>query len=237
MLLNIDLGELPDEPDELYQLASWANVACGGHAGDDASMARAVALAALHGTRVAAHPSYPDRPRFGRVSMALPPGALAATVAEQCASLRAAAARHDPTRPVTALKPHGALYHDANARPDVAAAVIDGACRGLALTPDTLTVVGPPRGALRDEATRRGATHLREGFADRGLAPDGSLLPRGTPGALVVDPARAAAQALALAASHAFDSLCIHGDSPHALAVARAVRAALDALPAVGTTR
>src|SRR5690242_7817176 len=108
--LNVDLGELPDEPDELYSLATMVNVACGGHAGDEGSMARAVRLAAAAGARLAAHPSYPDRQGFGRTSMAMEPTALTESVRAQLATLDAVA-RAAGTR-IEAVKPHGALYHD-----------------------------------------------------------------------------------------------------------------------------
>jgi 5-oxoprolinase (ATP-hydrolysing) subunit A len=230
MLLNIDLGELPGEPDELYALASVANVACGGHAGDEASMARALGLALARGTLVAAHPSYPDRAGFGRVSMAIDPAALRASVAAQCAALRQIAAASGAQ--ISMLKPHGALYHDAARDEATAQAVVDGALEGLGLPPAELSLVGPPAGALLERARAAGARYLREGFADRGYAPGGGLLPRGTTGALLAEPAAAAAQALALARSGSVDTICVHGDTPGAVPIARAVRLALDGLPA-----
>src|SRR4051812_6840952 len=123
--LNIDLGELPDEPRELYALATVANVACGGHAGDTASMARAGSFCVSKGTRVAAHPSYPDREGFGRRTLDLSPDAIEAAVASQCQALQAIARRMG--YPVTAMKPHGALYHDASRDERIARAVIAGA--------------------------------------------------------------------------------------------------------------
>lgn len=222
--LNIDVGEMPDEPAALVALAERVNVACGGHAGDDATMRRVVARARAAGTAVGAHPSYEDRAGFGRVAIEVPPEILAEQVRAQCGRLLAVA--RDLGVAVTHVKPHGALYHRAAADPVVAEAVLDGA--EAALGP--VAVIGPPGGALRDAAARRGMPYLREGFADRGLLPDGRLVPRGAPGALVHDPAVAAAQAARLAASGAFDTLCVHGDTPGAEAVARAVRAALAGL-------
>ncbi len=215
-LLNIDLGELDDEPVELYSLAQIASVACGGHAGDEASMARAAGLVARQGGLLAAHPSYPDREHFGRRSLPLTPGALGQSVAAQCAALRRAAGA-----PVRLVKAHGALYHDLSRVPGLLGAFLAGVCEGLGLLPGELTVLGPaglPVGPAR---------LLREGFADRGLDPSGALLPRGAPGALLTDPVAAAAQARALASSGLFDTLCVHGDTPGAVAVARAVRQAL----------
>ena len=219
--LNVDLGERDGEPAELYALATAVNVACGGHAGDDASMARAVELAIAAGARLGAHPSYPDRERFGRVALDLEPSALYTTVAAQCASLAAVARAHGAR--VEHVKLHGALYHDASRRADVAAAALDAAVSAL---PDAPIVVGEPDSALARAALARGLRYEREGFADRRYDAAGQLVARGTPGALLA-PHEAATQAAALAATAAFDTLCVHGDSDDALAVARAVRAAL----------
>ncbi len=219
--LNVDVGELPGEPPGLVALAELVNVACGGHAGDEGTMRDVVTRARAAGTRVGAHPSYEDRAGFGRVARDVPPATLAAQVEAQCRRL-AAAARAEGV-PVGHVKPHGALYHRAAADPAVAEAVLDGAVAALG----PVAVMGPPTGALREAAERRGLPYLREGFADRGLLPDGSLVPRGQPGALVHDPAVAAAQARALAASGRFDTLCVHGDTVGAEAILAAVRAAL----------
>jgi UPF0271 protein len=221
--LNMDVGELPDEPAELVIAADMVNVACGGHAGDAGSMARVLERARRAGTRVGAHPSYVDRAGFGRVEQVVDPATLRAQIEAQCGALAACARAFGV--PVVHVKPHGALYHAAAARPEVAEAVVAGAVAALG----PVAVVGPPAGALADAAARRGLVYLREGFADRGLRPDGGLVPRGLPGALLDDPAAAAAQALRLAAAGGVDTVCVHGDGPNALAIARAVRAALDA--------
>jgi 5-oxoprolinase (ATP-hydrolysing) subunit A len=224
------------------------SIACGGHAGDEASMARVVACCAASARtaasaspqasfpRVGAHPSYPDREHFGRRTLAIEPAALAVAVAEQCAALADVARRWN--LPVAFVKPHGALYHDANRDPALAGAVVEGATRALG----RFAMIGPPTGALRDATGRfamiepstgalRDATgtlaYLREGFADRAMRADGTLVPRSEPDALITDPAAAAAQARVLAASGTFDVLCVHGDTPGALAIAHAVRAAL----------
>jgi UPF0271 protein len=219
--LNIDLGELPEEPEELYALATVVNVACGGHAGDEASMARAVERARWAGARVAAHPSYPDRAGFGRTSMAIPPERLRQEIAEQCAALVAVANRAGVS--VSAVKPHGALYHDASRDGVIAAAVLEGAREALG----ALTLVGPPQGELQSAALAQGVTYVREGFADRAYLPDGGLVPRTQAGALLTVPADCAAQALRLAASGRYETLCVHSDTPGAPAIARAVRDAL----------
>ena len=219
--LNVDAGELPDEPDELYGLAHVVNVACGGHAGDDASMARVVAFCKRFGTRVGAHPSYPDREGFGRRATTMTPEALEAAVASQCRALAAHAS-------VAYVKLHGALYHAASGDLGVARAALRGANAALG-APTVVTVIGPAEGATREAARELGLGYAREGFADRGVR-DGALVPRGEPGALIDDPAKAAARARELAAS--VDTICVHGDGPNALAIARAVRRALDALDA-----
>ncbi len=226
--LNIDLGERPDEPDELYALADVANVACGGHAGDDASMAHALAECARRGAAPGAHPSFPDREHFGRRPMALDAATLEREVHAQCTRLAEHAARAGAH--LGFVKPHGALYHVADGDAALATALARGARAAFG---PALVVIGPAGGALARAAADAGLAFLREGFADRGRvrAADGrwTLVARGQPGALIDDPAAAAAQARALVAEGAIDTLCVHGDGPNALAVARAVRAALGA--------
>jgi UPF0271 protein len=221
--LNIDLGELDDEPEVLFALATTVNVACGGHAGDEASMARSVERALRAGARLAAHPSYPDRAGFGRTSMVIATDALATSVAGQCAALRAAAERAGGR--VRALKLHGALYHDAARAPAVAEAVIEAALGALG---EAIAVVGPPPGAMHDAARARALRYEREGFADRAYRDDGTLVPRAEPGSVLEDPALAVEQALRLARAGRVETLCVHGDNPAAVAVARAVRDALE---------
>jgi UPF0271 protein len=221
-LLNVDGGELDDEPLELYALADVIHVACGGHAGDDASMERVTRACAGSGTRVGAHPSYEDREGFGRRAQTVAPDVLAGSIASQCARLLAIAKRADLT--VTSVKPHGALYHAAHADDAIARACVEGAVHALG---SAISIVGPAGGALERAARTAGVGFQREAFADRGARADGTLIPRGEPGALVVDPALAAARARELAARGDVDTLCIHGDTPGAVLIARAVRDAL----------
>jgi len=201
-------------------LARRLHIACGGHAGDAASMTRTIAVAKAHGVEIGAHPSYPDREHFGRHSMAIPSDALRASLEAQCRALASIAAELGIK--VRSAKAHGALYHDTLSDPVRAEALLDAVTTALG---DVAIVTQP--GVLADHAGSRGLVVLREGFADRGMLPDGRLIPRGKPGALIDDPAIAARQARVLAASGAFDTLCVHGDGPNALAVARAVREAL----------
>ncbi|MEO8551145.1 MAG: LamB/YcsF family protein [Kofleriaceae bacterium] len=220
MQLELDAGE--GEPEELWGLVDALAIACGGHAGDDAAMTRAIAGCARLGLTAGAHPSYIDREGFGRRTIEVAPAVLAEQVFAQCEALARIGRDHGVT--IAFAKPHGALYHDAAREPAIADAVMIGVVRALG----AVAIIGPSWGAtkaLRDAAVAHGSRYLREGFADRALRPDGSLVPLGEPGAVLADPAAAVAQARALA--DRVDTLCIHGDSPDALAIARAVRAAL----------
>ncbi|HEX2685351.1 MAG TPA: 5-oxoprolinase subunit PxpA [Kofleriaceae bacterium] len=220
VLMNLDAGEHPDEPEELWALFDVLNIACGGHAGDVASMERVVRWCVASGAAIGAHPSYPDRPGFGRRTLAIESAALAATIAEQCAALAEVARRH--ARAVEYVKPHGALYHDAAAKEAIARGLLGAVTDTLG---DGIVVIGPPAGALHEVARERGLRYASEGFADRRMRPNGSLVPRTEPGALLTDPSEAAAQARALAAQ--VDTICVHADTPGSLAIAGAVHKAL----------
>lgn len=222
ILLNLDGGESPTEPEELYALADLVHIACGGHAGDEASMARVVAACRRFGTRIGAHPSYVDREGFGRRAMTVTPHALADAVASQCAALRRIAEAQGAT--VSSCKPHGALYHAAHADAATARACIEGIGRALGI----VAVVGLAGGELAREAARAGHAYLREAFADRAARPDGTLVPRGEAGAILEDPDAAAARAHALLRDRTADTLCVHSDTNGSVEIARAVRSALD---------
>ncbi|GAA3203051.1 5-oxoprolinase subunit PxpA [Microbacterium terregens] len=236
--LNADLGEtvagVPTADDEaMFAVISSASIACGGHAGDAASLAVAVDRAARFGVAIGAHPSYPDPANFGRIPRAMLPAELTAAVAEQLAALV------DAGGDVRYVKPHGALYHavtaDAAHADAVAAAVADLAAR----LGRPVAVLGLP-GRIERSARAAGLPFVREAFLDRGYRPDGSLVPRGEPGALLHDPDEVAARAVRLVREGVVEalggmlvpaeaaSLCLHGDSPDAVAMARAVRAALE---------
>lgn len=221
--LNIDLGELDDEPDELVGLATIANVACGGHAGDSASMRRVLGLAREHGTALAAHPSYADRDGFGRRAHFQTAHEAARAVALQCRRLEAAA--RELGAPVRRLKLHGALYHDASLDLELARLVV-GAAR--AELPELAAVIGPAGSELERAAGALGLRFEREAFADRGYDERGRLRARGTPGALLEHVDEVLAQATRLARSGDCDTLCLHGDTPGALERARALRARLE---------
>jgi UPF0271 protein len=227
--LNLDAGERDDESPELWSVFDVLAIACGGHTGDHASMTRVVAFCAGHrACSAGAHPSYPDREGFGRRTIAIELAALEASVAEQCTALAAIARDHGIA--VTWVKPHGALYHDAAAHEPIARAVLRGAVAALGTL---VGVIGPPAGRLRDQARVLGLRYAREGFADRRLRPDGTLVPRSEPDALILDPAAAAAQARTLADQ--VDTICVHADTPGALAIARAVREAVGCAVREGT--
>lgn len=223
MFLNLDAGELDTETEALWSLADVLSCACGGHAGDVLSMARVAGFCASHPqVRLGAHPAYMDREHFGRRSVAVEPLMLARQIGAQCGALAGVAGERGLS--IGTVKPHGALYHDAARDPAIAAAVLHGATVALG---DAITIIGPATGALADAATRRGLRYAREGFADRRLRADGSLVPRGEPDALITDPQEAARQAVRLAAQ--VDTICVHADTPNALAIARAVREAIRA--------
>jgi UPF0271 protein len=225
-LLNIDAGEHDDEPDALYAVADVVNIACGGHAGDARSMERVLRACKVHATLAGAHPSFEDREGFGRRELDVGPRELGVGVLRQCRALREIAERVGVE--IRYLKPHGALYHAANRRADLAVALLEGARQGLEGQFAATTLIGPPDGELRRAARALGLRFAREGFADRGMRPDGTLVPRSEPGALLTDPEAARAQARRLIESGGYDTLCVHGDTEGAVAIARAVRGELD---------
>jgi 5-oxoprolinase (ATP-hydrolysing) subunit A len=218
--LNADVGEgLPaDQERELLRAVTSASIACGFHAGDRATMRQTLAVAGELGVRAGAHPSYPDRENFGRVSVPMRPDSLIDCIGEQVSMLQEAALESGMR--IAYLKPHGALYNDAALDEAVARSIATAAA--LLGLPIMLLAGAPTLSRLPGDSPRVFA----EGFVDRGYREDGTLVPRTEAGALIADPAAAAAQAVRVAAS--VDSLCIHSDSPAALRLARAARAALE---------
>ena len=212
--LNADLGEEVTDDDALLAVVSSANVACGYHAGSPAIMRAVCAEAARRGVSVGAQVSYDDRPGFGRVPRDVAYGVLRDQVADQVGTLERIAEAAGTS--VRYVKPHGALYHRVIDDEEQARAVLDGS--------GDLPVLGMP-GRLLTLAAGAGRAVLHEGFPDRGYTPDGRLVPRSETGALVTEKHQIVAQALVLAAT--VDSLCLHGDSPGAVAHALAVRRAL----------
>jgi UPF0271 protein len=221
--LNADLGEGGSQDAALLALVSSANIACGGHAGGGEIMRRCIASALAAGVRIGAHPGYPDRENFGRREMRLPPAQVTALVLSQIREISALVGDK-----LHHVKPHGALYHQANREPALAEALIHAM---LEASP-ALTLYAPPGGALEAAARAAKIPVKREGFADRRYTAEGSLVPRTEPGAVISCVAEAVAQASNLATSGNFDTLCIHGDTPQALAILQALRDAIGEFPA-----
>jgi UPF0271 protein len=227
--LNCDVGEgqgglAAGQDAPLIALVSAVNVACGAHAGDAATIRQTIALARQAGAAVGAHPSYPDRAGFGRLHHEMTPIELEESLAAQIQAVAAAA--RELGCPLRHVKVHGALYNEAATDAELAEVVVRGISRG----PAGLIVVGPPGSCLLEAAEAAGLLTMAEGFADRAYEPDGSLRSRALPGAVHTDPRRAARQAVDLAASGRVQTICIHGDTPGAPAIASAVRAALVAV-------
>ena len=215
--LNADLGEEVTDDAGLLAIVTSANVACGFHAGTRATMQAVCAEAVRRGVALGAQVSYADRASFGRVARDVPADVLREQVAEQVGVLSGIAAAEGGR--VAYLKPHGALYHRVAADEVQADAVLAGS--------GDLPVLGMPGSLLLTLAGERGRGTRLEGFPDRGYDDDGRLLPRDAPGALVADPVAVATRAVELARE--VDSVCVHGDSPGAVATAGAVRRALEA--------
>lgn len=216
--LNADLGEGVTDDEGLIAVVTSANVACGYHAGDRAVMGVVCEQAAEYGVAVGAQVSYLDRDNFGRRHMDVEVDVLTDWVGEQVEVL-AEIARRSGTD-VGYVKPHGALYNRVVEDEEQAAAVLAGSA--------DLPVLGLPGSASLRLARAEGRRVVHEGFPDRGYTDDGRLLPRDQPGALVEEPEAIAENAVRMARSGHLESLCVHGDSPGAVAAARAVRTALE---------
>lgn len=238
--LNADLGEgfgrwtLTDD-EQLLSVVTSANVACGFHAGDAATMRRVCELAAERGVRIGAQVSYHDLAGFGRRAMDVPPAELAAEVAYQIGALEVFA-RAAGTR-VSYVKPHGALYNRVVHDEEQATAVVEG----VRLADAALPVLGLPGSWLLKLAEEAGLAAVTEAFADRAYTDQGTLAPRGHEGAVITDTATVIERSVGLArsgtvVSHSGErilvrarSLCLHGDTPGAVELARRVRAELAA--------
>lgn len=227
--LNADMGEGAGADEALLGVVTSANVACGAHAGDPSLMRRTVRAARAAGVAVGAHPGFPDREHFGRRALSMTPQAIEDSVLYQIAALAGIAAAEGAA--LTHVKPHGALYNMA-AKDQAMADAIAGA---IAVFDPSLVMVGLPASALERAAEKAGLAFAAEGFADRAYEADGSLVARTKPGALITDPAAAAAGALRLARAGHVRTICIHSDTPGAEAIAAAVRRALDEAGAVVT--
>jgi UPF0271 protein len=239
--LSSDVGERPG-PDgltadaALLDIVTSANVACGGHAGDARSMTALCELAVERGVAIGAQVSYLDRDGFGRRRLDVAPRILAEQLREQWGELNAAAAAAGARADY--LRPHGALYNTALVDDEVAAAVLDAA-------PPATPVLCLAGTALAGAARHRGNPVTAEVFADRAITPDGLLVPRERTGAVIADPAAVQQRLVEWAVTGTLtaidgsrvrivaESICIHSDTPGALAAASALRAALEQAGAV----
>lgn len=218
--LNCDLGEGCPHDAELMTLVTSASIACGFHAGDAPTALAALRLAAQHGVRAGAHPAFPDREHFGRIEMDRGPEDVYADCVYQVGALSALARCAGTT--LSHIKPHGALYNQA-CRDDALAGAVVRAAEQFGLP-----ILGLPGSRLAALAEGR-CRFIAEGFADRRYQPDGSLVPRSRPDAFVERTEEAVRQAQWLVRERGVQTLCVHGDNPHALAFVRALRSGLEA--------
>lgn len=233
--LNADLAEgfgvwqLGDDA-AMLDIVTSANLACGFHAGNPVGLARTCAAAAERGVRIGAQVGYFDLAGFGRRRIEVDPAELAADVIYQIGALQALARAAGST--LAYVKPHGALYNTIVSHREQARAVTDAV---YAVDP-TLPVLGLAGSVFFDEADRRGLRTVAEAFADRAYRPDGTLLPRSEPGAVLHDPEQIAQRVLTMVdtgtvmavdgsvVTITVESVCVHGDSPGAVGIAAAVR-------------
>ncbi len=218
--LNADLGEGCGDDAALMGIVTSANIACGAHAGDEETMRETVRLAQRNGVAVGAHPSFPDRENFGRIDMQRAPHEIYEDVRSQIEALAEIAREEGAT--LHHVKAHGALYNLA-AR-DVA--VADAISRAVADVSTSLLVYGLAGGRQIESARAHGLRTAGEGFADRRYMSDGSLVPRARPDALIDDEEEAVQQALTIVDENRAETICLHGDAPHAIAFARRIREA-----------
>ncbi len=254
--LNCDLGEArrgtprwpaslapgagPDPDDAaLLDVVTSANVACGFHAGNRPTMIATAVAAADRGVALGAHPSYRDGANFGRIEHDLDREEVARLVEFQLVELDMAARRHG-TR-VRYLKPHGALYNRIVRDTEQAAGVVDAVVRYADLAnEEPVPILGLPGAVVLSHAEAVGVPTVTEAFADRGYLPDGTLVPRGEPGAVITDVDEVAERVVAMATGRSITatggsqvvvaaaSVCVHGDTPGAVDLARRVRASLE---------
>lgn len=228
--LNADLGEGMGADEALLGLVSSASIACGGHAGDEATMRATVRAAKARGVVIGAHPGFADRENFGRRRLLLPPEELDAQIRGQVRRLVEIA--EEEGAEVRYLKLHGALANMAAEEPAVAALCF-ATVTGLV---DDLAILALDNSAQAEVAETMGFRVIREAYADRAYLPDGLLVPRSEPGAVLHDAEAIAERAVRLAqrgeieavdgtvVNTAARSLCVHGDTPEAVEIARHVR-------------
>ena len=235
--LNADLGE--DESTDgigrdlaMMDIVSSCNIACGAHAGSPENMRKMLAAASSKNVCAGAHPSYPDRENFGRISMAIPMETLRDSLQSQLAAIEEAAA--ETKTPLHHLKPHGALYNDAQDDAPLAELLVKLAEK------KNLALIGMSDSLIHDYAQKTGIPFIAEAFVDRRYGPEKRLVPRTEQGAVIADQATRSAQSLALATGKPIEAangqsitvsaqtLCLHSDSDGALETAKAVRSELE---------
>lgn len=232
MWINADLGEGCANDETLFALVDWANIACGGHAGDESSIRQACELALEHGVQVGAHPSYPDRAGFGRTKPQIERTELLDELKRQMDLFENLAAKSGCA--TVHFKPHGQLYNDAAFLQAEADLLIS-----LAKAYPHLKLLALAQSPLVDLARAAGVAVVEEAFPDRVYLPNGALAPRSQAGALVQDPKQVKAQALSIIRQSPLvcmggtsrmvkaQTLCVHGDTPQAVANAQVVREAV----------
>ncbi|MEM6746310.1 MAG: 5-oxoprolinase subunit PxpA [Pseudomonadota bacterium] len=230
--LNADIGEGYDD-EAILPFISSCNIACGGHIGDEETIATTLQHAVAAGVAAGAHPSYPDKEYFGRRSLTVDDETLEVALIEQLEMIKRIADEQGVA--LGHVKPHGALYNDAVGSPARARSIVSAMS---AVLPEAI-IVGAPFGALREEADATGISYRSEGFVDRQYLDDGTLMPRSREGAVIEDEARQLIQAVRLAQGQgAFgpggepvpltvETLCLHGDTKGAAKNAAKIHAAL----------
>lgn len=233
--LNADLGEGAGHDAELFELITSANIACGFHAGDADSMRTAIDAAQAHGVAVGAHPSLFDRENFGRKELPVSADDVYEGVQYQLGVFAAIAERAGVTP--NHVKPHGALYNIGARDRSLA----DAIARAVADVDSRLILFALPNSELAAAGEAHGLRVAREVFADRNYMPDGSLVPRSRPDALLHDASEAATRVLRMLREGVVrsvdgtdvpltvDTICVHGDTPDAVAFVRALRSKLQA--------
>lgn len=233
--LNADLAEDTGDDAAMLSIVTSANLCCGAHAGGPTTLRTAMLAAQAKGVAIGAHPGYADRANFGRLVVPMTMAAITRMVADQVALTLETAATLGAK--VSYIKPHGALYNLAADEPDVAIAI----AAGVAGVSRDLILLGLAGSAMLPAAEKAGLRIAAEAFADRAYLPTGRLVPRSQPGAVLHDPQQVAERAVTMVRDAAvtahdgtriairFNSLCLHGDTPGAVTMARTVRAGLQA--------
>ncbi|MFM8805991.1 MAG: 5-oxoprolinase subunit PxpA [Sphingomonadales bacterium] len=232
--INCDLGEETGIEAAIMPYITTANIACGAHAGNLTTIFNTIELAKKFGVAIGAHPSYPDRENFGRLVMSIDDSTLVRSISEQINAVAAIANQAD--YPIGHIKFHGALYNEAAKNKTVAEILV----KTIASLNPSWVLYGPPASELEKAAHTHTIAYCREGFLDRTYQDDGSLTPRSDPQALITSETKSIQQALQMirqqtvttlsgkTISLPVQTLCLHGDGPHALPIAKTLRSELN---------